>query len=154
MIRVGTFDNFNIVVAGVKGIARAGVDADLRNADDQVAGRGRRPNTALLAEAASAYPEDFSWVIYRLRPEARWHDGKPVTPEDVIFSFEYLEAATARSTRSYYRHVVKAEKSGEREIKFTFDGPGNRELPPIVGQLPVLPKHWWEGTDARAASAT
>ena len=46
---------------------------------------------------------------------------------------------------SYYRHVVKAEKSGERDIKFTFDGPGNRELPTIVGEVPVLPKHWWEG---------
>jgi hypothetical protein len=49
---------------------------------------------------------------------------------------------------AYYRHVVKAEKSGERDIVFTFDGPGNRELPHIVGQLTVLPKHWWEGTDA------
>ena len=49
---------------------------------------------------------------------------------------------------AYYRHVVKAEKTGERDITFTFDGPGNRELPQIVGQLNVLPKHWWEGTDA------
>ena len=49
---------------------------------------------------------------------------------------------------AYYRHVVKAEKIGDREIKFTFDAPGNRELPQIVGQLTVLPKHWWEGTDS------
>ena len=49
---------------------------------------------------------------------------------------------------AYYRHVTKAEKTGEREVTFTFDGPGNRELPQIVGQLIVLPKHWWEGTDA------
>ena len=49
---------------------------------------------------------------------------------------------------AYYRHVVKAEKTGEREVTFTFDSPGNRELPQIVGQLTVLPKHWWEGTDA------
>jgi microcin C transport system substrate-binding protein len=48
---------------------------------------------------------------------------------------------------AYYRHVVKAEKTGERAVTFTFDGPGNRELPQIIGQLPVLPKHWWEGTD-------
>jgi microcin C transport system substrate-binding protein len=48
---------------------------------------------------------------------------------------------------AYYRHVMKVEKTGEREITFIFDGPGNRELPQIVGQLPVLPKHWWEGTD-------
>ena len=48
---------------------------------------------------------------------------------------------------AYYRHVVKAEKVGERDVKFTFDAPGNRELPQIVGELTVLPKHWWEGTD-------
>src|SRR6202020_880812 len=47
------------------------------------------------------------------------------------------------------RHVAKAEKIGEREIKFTFDGPGNRELPQIVGELIVLPKHYWEGTDSQ-----
>src|SRR5262249_25497915 len=49
---------------------------------------------------------------------------------------------------TYYRHVIKAEKTGDREITFTFDQPGNRELPSIVGQVLVLPKHWWEGTDA------
>ena len=49
---------------------------------------------------------------------------------------------------AYYRHVTKAEKTGEREITFTFDAPGNRELPQIVSQFQVLPKHWWEGTDA------
>jgi microcin C transport system substrate-binding protein len=48
---------------------------------------------------------------------------------------------------AYYRHVTKVELTGEREITFAFDGPGNRELPHIVGQLPVLPKHWWQGTD-------
>ena len=51
------------------------------------------------------------------------------------------------SYSAYYRHVVKAEKTGEREVTFTFDAPGNRELPQIVGQLTVIPKHWWEGTD-------
>jgi microcin C transport system substrate-binding protein len=49
---------------------------------------------------------------------------------------------------SYYRHVSKTEKTGEREITFTFDAPGNRELPTIVGELLVLPQHWWEGTDS------
>ena len=100
----------------------------------------------LLAEAA-AYPDDFSWVKYRLRKEARWHDGKPVTPEDVIFSFDTLKKLTPMYA-SYYRHVVKAEKTGEREITFTFDSPGNRELPMIVGEITVLPKHWWEGSDS------
>jgi microcin C transport system substrate-binding protein len=99
----------------------------------------------LLAETA-AHPDDFSWVVYRLRKEARWHDGKPVTPEDVIFSLETLKKLSPFYA-AYYRHVVKSEKSGERDIKFTFDAAGNRELPTIVGEIPVLPKHWWEGTD-------
>jgi len=65
----------------------------------------------------------------------------------VIFSFDTFKKHSPQLA-AYYRHVVKAEKSGEREVTFTFDAPGNRELPQIVGQLTVLPKHWWEGTDA------
>ena len=99
----------------------------------------------LLAEAVS-YPDDFSSASYRLRAEAKFHDGKPVTPEDAIFSF-YAFKKYSPQFAAYYRHVVKVEKTGDREITFSFDSPGNRELPQIVGQLTVLPKHWWEGTD-------
>ena len=84
-------------------------------------------------------------MTYRLRANAHWHDGKPVTPEDVVFSFDTFKQNSPQLA-AYYRHVIKAEKSGERDVTFIFDGPGNRELPQIVGQLPVLPKHWWEGT--------
>jgi microcin C transport system substrate-binding protein len=101
----------------------------------------------LLAEGA-AHPDDFAWVIYRLNKEARWNDGKPVTPDDVIFSIEVLKK-NSPFYASYYRHVAKAEKTGERDIRFTFDSPGNRELPTIVGELPVLPKHYWDGTDSQ-----
>ena len=52
-----------------------------------------------------------------------------------------------RRLAAYYRYVVKVEQTSDREITFTFDGPGNRELPQIVGQLTILPKDWWEGTD-------
>lgn len=145
MISIGTFDNFNIAVMGVKGsIAPAAVTINetlMTRSQDEIA-----TEYGLLAESA-AHPDDFAWVIYRLRKEARWHDGKPVTPEDVIFSIEVLKL-NSPSYASYYRHVAKAEKTGERDIKFTFDSPGNRELPTIVGELPVLPKHYWEGTDA------
>jgi microcin C transport system substrate-binding protein len=144
LISIGTFDNFNIAVAGIKGnIAAAATqiyETLMAKSQDEVV-----TEYGLLAEAA-AHPDDFSWVVYRLRKEARWHDGKPVTPEDVIFSLETLKKLSP-SYGAYYRHVVKAEKSGERDIKFTFDGPGNRELPTIVGEVPVLPKHWWEGSD-------
>ena len=99
----------------------------------------------LLAEAVS-YPDDFSSATFRLRAEAKWHDGKPVTPDDVIFSFNAFNKFSPQAAASY-RHVVKVEKTGDREITFTFDAPGNRQLPQIIGQLTVLPKHWWEGTD-------
>src|SRR6185312_16475442 len=104
-------------------------------------------NYGLLAEAA-AHPEDRSYVIYRLRAEACWHDGKPVTADDVIFSFNALKKNSPMFS-AYYRHIVKCEQVGDRDVKFTFDGPGNRELPTITGQLTVFPKHWWEGTDAQ-----
>lgn len=97
----------------------------------------------LLAEAVR-YPEDFSSVTYRLREAARWADGTPVTPEDVVWSFDKIKELNP-TQRFYYQHVVKAEKTGEREVTFTFDETGNRELPHIVGQLTILPKHWWEG---------
>jgi microcin C transport system substrate-binding protein len=146
MISLGTFDNFNVAVAGIKGsLAPAAAliyETLMTRAQDEVA-----TEYGLLAEAAQ-HPNDFSWVVYRLRKDARWHDGKPVTPEDVIFSIETLKKQSPMYA-SYYRHVVKAEKAGERDVKFTFDAPGNRELPTIVGELLVLPKHWWEGTDAQ-----
>jgi microcin C transport system substrate-binding protein len=85
-------------------------------------------------------------VTYRLRAEAHWHDGKPVTPDDVIFSLNAFKKNHPQLS-AYYRHVTKAEQTGEREITFTFDAPGNRELPQIVGQLTIVPKHWWEGAD-------
>ena len=151
----GTFDNFNIVISGVKGTIAAGLsevfDTLMVAASDEVS-----TEYGLLAEAV-AHPADFSAVTYRLRAEAKWHDGKPVTPEDVIFSLQAFQKNHPMLS-AYYRHVVKAERTGERDITFTFDGPGNRELPQIVGQLNVLPKHWWEGTDAsgkkRDVSAT
>jgi microcin C transport system substrate-binding protein len=144
-ISIGTFDNFNIAVAGVKGNIAPAVGLlyetlMARSQDEATTQYG------LLAESVS-HPDDHSWVIYRLRKEARWNDGKPVTPEDVLFSMEALKKYSPMYS-SYYKHVVKAEKAGPHDVKFTFDAPGNRELPTIVGELTVLPKHWWEGTDS------
>ncbi|MFK4512458.1 extracellular solute-binding protein [Bradyrhizobium daqingense] len=145
-IAVGTFDNFNIVVSGVKGQVAGAVTFIYESLTtpslDEVS-----TEYGALAEAVS-HPDDFSFVTYRLRPQAKWHDGKAVTPEDVIFSLESFKKHHPMYS-AYYSHVVKAEKVGEREVKFVFDAPGNRELPQIVGQLTVLPKHWWEGTDAQ-----
>jgi microcin C transport system substrate-binding protein len=143
-IALGTFDNFNTAVAGVKGSLAAGIEQIyetlLANSLDEVS-----TGYGLLAEAVS-FPADFSSVTYRLRPQAKWHDGTPVTPDDVIFSFNAFKKYSPQQS-AYYRHVTKAEQTGEREVTFTFDAPGNHELPQIVGELAVIPKHWWEGTD-------
>jgi microcin C transport system substrate-binding protein len=144
-IAIGTFDNFNPTVAGVKGTIAAAVgliyESLMTPSEDEVS-----TEYGALAELVS-HPEDFSSVTYRLRPQAKWHDGVPVTPDDVIFSLDSFKKYHPQYS-AYYRHVVKAEKVGERDVKFTFDAPGNRELPQIVGQLTVLPKHWWEGADS------
>ncbi len=145
-LEIGTFDNFNLVVAGLKGSIAGGAALITQTLTTRSL---EEPATAygLLAEAA-AYPDDFSFVIYRLHPAARWHDGKPVTPDDVIFSFDAFKKNSPMYS-AYYRHIVKCEKVGESEVKFIFDSPGNRELPSIAGEVPVLPKHWWEGSDSQ-----
>jgi microcin C transport system substrate-binding protein len=107
----------------------------------------RSAQYGLIADGVK-FPADFSSVTYRINPAARWHDGEPITAQDVVWSFDKLVELDP-SQRFYYQHVVKAEVTGEREVTFSFDEKGNRELPQIVGQLLVLPKHWWEGTDAR-----
>lgn len=139
----GTFDSFNGFVP--KGNAAAGLNLVY---DTLLTGSFDEPATeyGLIAEAVR-HPADFSSVTFRLRAEARFHDGAPVTAEDVVWSFETLKRIDPLRSR-YYHDVVKAEVTGEREVTFTFSGPGNRELPQITGQIPVLPKHFWEGTDA------
>jgi microcin C transport system substrate-binding protein len=106
------------------------------------------PSTEYGLVASSVWhPEDRSMVVYRLRPEARFHDGKPITPDDVIWSMQTLRDIHP-FYNAYYKNIVKAEQTGEGEVTFAFSEKGNRELPLITGQLPVLPKHWWTGKDA------
>lgn len=104
----------------------------------------------LLAETVR-YPENNAWVEFDLRPEARWHDGKPVTPEDVIFSLNILKTEGNPFYAQYYANVVEAEKVGDHTVRFTFDEP-NKELPSILGQLVILPQHYWEGKDFAATT--
>jgi microcin C transport system substrate-binding protein len=139
----GTFDTVNPVLE--KGVVAAGLglvfETLMVSSLDEL---DISAEYGLLAEAVR-WPDDISSVTYRLRAEARWADGTPVTPEDVVWSFDRTKELDP-TQRFYYLHVVKAEKTGEREVTFTFDQTGNRELPHIVGQLTILPKHWWEGT--------
>ena len=100
----------------------------------------------LIADAYK-YPDDFSSATYRIDQRARWHDGTPVTVDDVVWSFNVLKANSPMYNR-YYANVTEAVAISDREVEFHFDQKGNRELPKIIGDLVVLPKHWWEGTDA------
>jgi microcin C transport system substrate-binding protein len=138
----GTFDTLNPML--LKGNPAAGIalvfDTLLKSADDEISS-----SYGLLAEGVS-YPVDISSATFRLRAEAKWADGTPVTPEDVVFSFEKAKELNPFMT-SYYAHVLRAEKTGDRDVTFTFDEKNNRELPFILGQfLSIVPKHWWEGT--------
>jgi microcin C transport system substrate-binding protein len=143
----GTFDNLNVFNG--KGTA-AGVGAEplmTTNADELSVQYG------LLAEYVEV-PDNAAWVIYKLRDEARWWDGTPVLPEDVIFSLEKLKAEGAPTYRSYFKNLAKAEKVSEREVRITFDTGGeiNKELPYISGQLPILSRTAWANRDFAATT--
>ena len=136
---IGGFDSLNpFILRGVPASDSAMVFETLTegSSDEPFSEYGR------LAETIEVAP-DRSWVAFTLRPQARFGDGAPVTAEDVIWSFETLRDQGHPHYRLYYANVAKAEKTGERTIRFTFSGAPNRELPLIMGQLPVLPKHWF-----------
>ena len=139
-----TFDTLNPILP--KGVPADGTglmyESLMMRAFDELDISGQYPQVA----EAVRFPADFSSVTYRLNPAAKWHDGQPITPEDVVWSFNELVDLNP-SQRFYYQHVTKAEVTGDHEVTFTFDQTGNRELPQIVGEFPILPKHWWEGTD-------
>jgi microcin C transport system substrate-binding protein len=140
---IGGFDSLNPVL--YRGEAAGGLGLVFENlmADSL---EESSTSYALIAEWAS-YPPDYSSVTFKLRDEARWHDGKPITPEDVIYSLEVNKAANPRMG-FYYKNVTRAEVTGDNEVTFYFDVKNNRELPMIMGQLTILPKHWWTGKDA------
>ena len=138
---IGSFDTFNPF--SFKGVAATNVGALFEtlmvpNPDEADTEYG------LLAESVEV-PEDRSWVAFNLRPEARWQDGKPVAAEDVVFTFNILTTKGDPSYALYYADVTKVEALGPLKVKFTFKNGRNRELAQILGQLPVLPKHYWEG---------
>jgi microcin C transport system substrate-binding protein len=141
-----TFDTLNPFV--LRGVPAAGVSLVYQtlvenSMDEPFSEYG------LLAKTI-ATPEDRSFVEYELREDARWHDGKPVTADDVVFSFDILRTKGTPVFRVYYADVDRAEKVGDRKVRFLFKGGFNRELPLIMGQLPILPAHWWEGRDFEA----
>jgi microcin C transport system substrate-binding protein len=100
-----------------------------------------------LIASALAFPPDVSSATFKINPKAKWQDGQPVTPQDVVWSFNELVKLNP-DRQQYYQDVSKAEVTAPDQVTFTFSTKNNRELPGILGQIPILPQHWWEGKDA------
>ena len=140
---IGTYDSFNTFI--VKGNPATGLgfiyDNLMYGTADEAFSQYEQ-----LAKSIEI-PKDRSWVAFTLREEARWHDGKPITVEDVIYSFELLVKKGTPFYRFYYGNVANVIKTGRHKVRFNFKSGENRELPLILGQLTVLPKHYWEKRD-------
>lgn len=139
----GGFDSFNPYI--VRGDWPRGVvlyrlnDSLMAPAFDQGSAQ-----YGLIAEWVEE-PENYAWAAYKIRDGAHFHDGAPITPADVIFSIDVMKTKSAPFYRYYYQNVASATDEGDNIVLFTFETVGNRELPHIIGQLDVLPKHWWAG---------
>lgn len=144
-----TFDNFNIF--SLKGTPPSGLGL---LAETLTVASKDEPFTryGLIAEKME-YPKDRAWIIFHLRPEAKFHDGSPITAEDVVFSFD-----TFRKRFPHYQHYFKDVASVEildsQRVKFTFKSTTNRELALIVSEFPVCQKKFWETQDLDKISLT
>jgi peptide/nickel transport system substrate-binding protein len=134
----GSFDSLNPLI--VKGVSAEGIREYVY---ESLLARAYDEPFSLYGRVAESIetPDDRSFVEFTLNPEAKFSDGKPITVDDVIFSFELLRDHGRPNYRSYYQKVSKVEKTGDRKVKFTFDASGDREMPLIMGLMPVLPRH-------------
>jgi len=145
---LGTFDSLNPFVLRSVPAAGASEIYDtllVASADEAFSEYG------LLAESVEM-PEDRAWVVFNLRPEARWHDGRPLTADDVVFTFETIKAKGHPQLRYYYAAVTQVTAEGPHRVRFAFKAGDNRELPLIVGQQAILAKHYWESRDFERAT--
>ena len=145
---IGTFDSLNPFI--VKGTPAAGLNfmrsgfvyqSLMQNAWDE-------PFTlyGILAESIEM-AEDRSRVTFNLRPEAKWADGEPVTAEDVVWTFETLKEKGQPFFKAYYGDVASVAAGNERRVSFEFAVAGNKELPLIIAEIAILPKHFWESKE-------
>jgi peptide/nickel transport system substrate-binding protein len=134
----GSFDSLNPLI--VKGVSADGVREYVY--ESLMARAYDEPFTlyGLIAETVET-PADRAWIEFTLNSEAKFSDGMPVSVDDVIFSHAVLRDRGRPNHRSYYKKVSKVEKTGPRSVRFTFDGSGDREMPLIMGLMPVLPSH-------------
>jgi microcin C transport system substrate-binding protein len=135
----GGFDSLNTYI--LRGQWPAGIGFI---SDGLMTGSGDELSTAygLIAESAE-YPEDKSWIIFNLRPEARWHDGQPITADDFKFAFDTIKEHGRPFLQSFYEDVSGIEVLDPRRLKFTFKTRNSMKPLLTVGQSPPLPRHWW-----------
>ncbi|MBW8270207.1 extracellular solute-binding protein [Caldovatus aquaticus] len=140
---LGSFDSFNPFI--LRGTAAVGLtnlyDRLTRTSADEAA-----TDYGHLAETIELSADRLT-IAYELREGARWHDGRPITAADVVFTFETLRRHGRPFYRAYWADVAEVRADGERRVVYRLRTAENRELPQIIGQMYVLPKHWWEGRD-------
>ncbi|MFO1368836.1 MAG: extracellular solute-binding protein [Marinagarivorans sp.] len=145
---LGTFDSLNpfITKGTPEALSTLLYDSLTRSSEDE-------PFTqyGLVAEKIEL-AEDNSFVIFHINPKARFHDGKPITADDVVFSFNLLTTQGAPLYASYYAEIKKVESLDAGRVKFEFKNTANRELPLIMELLPILPKHFWQDKDFSKSS--
>ena len=135
----GSYDSFNPFI--LKGTAAAGI-GNLYETLTTGSSDEAFTEYGLIAKTIE-WPDDRSWVAFTIREEAVWHDGKKISPEDVIWTFNTLMEKGHPFYKYYYGDVVEVIQENDNKVRFNFKGNTNLELPLIVGQLPVLPKHYW-----------
>ncbi|MFT6916937.1 MAG: microcin C transport system substrate-binding protein [Motiliproteus sp.] len=140
---LGTFDSFNPFI--IKGTAADDIgliyDSLMTRAEDEPFSQ-----YGLLAESVEL-PLDRSWIRFHIHPQARFSDGRPVTSADVIHTFKLLREQGNPFYRAYYADILSIEAADEKTVTFTFKPGENRELPLIVGEVSILPKHYWLESD-------
>lgn len=141
---VGSFDSLNSFI--LKGNSAPGL---LETFDTLMTPAGDEPNSSygLIAESIE-YPKDKKWVIFNLHPEAKWHDGKPITAEDVEFSYNILLEKGSPNYKIAYQDIGKVEVINKRRVKFYIKNPLNPLVVPLIGEgLSILPKHFFVDKD-------
>lgn len=134
-----SFDSLNAFI--VKGVPAEGMELTF---DTLMTRAYDEPDAVYgLVARSVAYPSDRSWAVFELRPEARFHDGSPVTADDVAESFRLLKTQGAPVYRLMLRDVEKAEALDPHRVKYTFSGDVRRDLPLIVAGLPIFSKAYY-----------
>jgi peptide/nickel transport system substrate-binding protein len=145
---VGTFDNLNpFILKSLRTTARGVIDTIFgnlvfeplmqRNMDEAFSLYG------LLAESVEM-DDERKWIEFHLDPNARWSDGQPVTPEDVLFTYDVFTEKGRPPYSDRMKRVEKLEKTGERSVRFTFNEHADREFPLIIAATPIVPKHFFD----------